>query len=139
MGKTKIVLDTNILVSALGWEGNPRKILDKVKEGEVEALTSLQQMAELSRVLDYPRLGFSEEQKEKIKSTLSTFFTFVNPKEKLFVIKEDPDDNIILECAKEGNADMIISGDEDLINLKEFKGIAIKTPAQYLEEIVKRE
>ena len=134
MGKTKVVIDTNILISALGWEGNPRKILDKIEKGEIEALTSPKQWEELSRVLDYPHLRFSSEQKEKIKATLTEFFTFVHPKEEITIITSDPQDNRILECAQEGGGDYIISGDEHILSLKEFNGIKIKTPAQFLKD-----
>lgn len=138
MGKTKVVLDTNILISALGWEGNPRKILNIIQEDKIEALTSQEQIAELSRVLDYPRLQFSDEQKKSIKTIISSLFTFIQPTEHFNIIKEDPDDNIILECAKAGKADCIISGDPHLLNLKEFDSIKIKTPAQFLKDFRER-
>ena len=135
MGKTKVVLDTNILVSALGWKGNPRKIFNLIKEGKIEALTSDEQMKELSRVLDYPRLNFSDEQKIDIKSTISILFALVRPVEKINIIKEDSDDNIILECAQEGKADFIVSGDPHLLKLKGFEGIKIVSPAQFIKEV----
>ena len=51
---TKVTLDTNILVSGLGWKGNPHKILEKVIRGEIQLFTSREIYEELSRVLDYP-------------------------------------------------------------------------------------
>jgi putative PIN family toxin of toxin-antitoxin system len=60
--KTKVILDTNILVSALGWEkGNSHKILQKVIDRELELFISHEQFEEISRVLDYPKLKFAEE------------------------------------------------------------------------------
>ena len=56
MGKTRIILDTNILVSGLGWKGNPHKILEKVFTGEIELFISREQFEELSRVLELPEV-----------------------------------------------------------------------------------
>jgi putative PIN family toxin of toxin-antitoxin system len=63
LGKRKVTLDTNILISALGWKGNPHKILQKVIDGEIELFISYDQFDELSRVLDYPKFDFTDEQK----------------------------------------------------------------------------
>jgi uncharacterized protein len=52
VGKTKVALDTNILVSGLGWKGNPNRILEMTVRGEIELFTSREQLEELSRVLD---------------------------------------------------------------------------------------
>jgi len=59
----------------------------------------------------------------------------VKPEEHFAVIKEDPDDNIFLDCAIAGKVEYIISGDEHLLNLKKFKGIKILTPGEFLREI----
>ena len=66
MGKKRIVLDTNILISALGWSGNPRIIFDKVIEGEFELILSFKQLDELLRVLNYPKFKFTYEQKDPL-------------------------------------------------------------------------
>jgi len=52
---TKVTLDTNILISALGWRGNPHRILQKVINKEIELFVSHEQFEELARVLDYPK------------------------------------------------------------------------------------
>ena len=70
MGKTKVILDTNILISALGWKGNPRKIFNKVIQGEIEFVSSDEQFVELSKTLNYPKFGFTEEQKDRFKSLI---------------------------------------------------------------------
>ena len=60
MGKKKIVIDTNNLISALGWEGNSRDLLIRVINKEYEFIISIKQIEELKRVLDYPKFGFSK-------------------------------------------------------------------------------
>ncbi len=63
MGKTKIVIDTNILISAIGWEGKPKEIFRRVLAGEFELILAEKQVEELKKVMNYPRLGFTEVQK----------------------------------------------------------------------------
>lgn len=134
MGTTKATLDTNILVSALGWEGNPKLVFSKIVDNEVELIISYEQFSELSRVLNYSKFQFTEEQKSRFKSLIVEIAKFVESTEKLDVIKTDPDDNMIIETAIAGNADYIITGDPDLLNLKEFRGIKIITARAFLEE-----
>ena len=135
MGKVKATLDTNILISSLGWEGNPHKIFNRILNGDIEMITSGPQFDELARVLEYQKFQFSEEQKDRFKSLILEIGTFVNLAEEIDIIKKDPDDNMILETALAGNADYIITGDPDLLELKEFKGIKIITARNFLNNI----
>jgi uncharacterized protein len=133
--KTKVTLDTNVLVSGLGWKGNPHKILKKVIKGEIELFTSLEQFEELSRVLDYRKFEFTEEQKDRFKSLVSSISIFVETAatKKLDLIKEDPVDNRILECALTAEVDFIISGDEHLLSIGRFGRIEIITASEFLK------
>lgn len=133
MGKKKVILDTNILISALGWKGNPRAIFNKVINGKIELIISFKQIGELLRVMEYPKFKFSKEQKDRFLSILLEVSTLVTTTSKLDIIKEDPDDNLILEPANEMKIDYIISGDEHLLKLKEFKGTKIVTAKQFLQ------
>ncbi len=125
MDKKRIVLDTNIIISAFGWNGEPKKLLDKIIENEFEWIISQNQIEELSRVLNYNKFKFSDEQKERIKTIVLSISILVEPKEKLNIINEDKDDNKILECAIEGKVGYIITGDSHLLKLKEFRDIKI--------------
>ena len=133
MGKTKATLDTNILISALGWKGNPKRVFGKITSGEVEFVISDEQFAELSETLEYPKFGFTKEQKDKFKSLILEIATFVKPVEKIDAIKVDPDDNMHLESAVAGNVGYIVSGDSDLLDLKEFRRIKIVTAKKFLD------
>ena len=132
MGKTKVTLDTNILISALGWIGNPNRVFAMIVNEQVELIISETQFAELSEVLNYPKFQFTEEQKDRFKSLILDIAVFVKPTEAINEIKNDPDDNMILEAAFAGNSDYIVSGDPDLLDLKEFKGIKIITPKEFI-------
>lgn len=61
----------------------------------------------------------------------------VEPEEKLNIVKDDSDDNKILECAKAGNVDFVVSSDNHLLKLKEFEKIKIITPAEFLSKTQK--
>jgi len=121
----------------LGWTGKPKQVFEKVISGRVELVISDDQFSELSKVLDYPRLQFTEEQKDRFKSLILEIATFVRPVEEIDVIKRDPDDNMILECAVAGSVHYIVTGDPDLLGLKEFRGIKIVTAKEFLKEIKK--
>ena len=133
MGKKRIILDTNILISALGWKGNPRIIFERVIAGEFELILSYKQLNELLRVLDYPKFKFTDEQKDRFLSILLEVATLVKTKSDVDAIKEDPSDNIMLEPANEMKIDYIISGNDHLLKLKEFKGAKIVTAKEFLD------
>ena len=133
MGKKRIILDTNILISALGWKGNPRVIFDRVIAGEFELILSYKQLNELLRVLNYPKFKFTDEQKDRFLSILLEVATLVKTESEVDVIKEDPSDNIILEPANEMRIDYIVSGNDHLLDVKEFKGAKIVTAKDFLD------
>jgi len=131
MGKKKIVIDTNNLISALGWEGNSRDLLIRVINKEYEFIISIKQIEELKRVLDYPKFGFSKEQKRKFLEVIFEIANVIDTKLKLNVT-DDEKDNMLLECAIEGEADYIISGDNDLLRLKKFRNARIVSVKEFL-------
>ncbi len=135
MGKKKIILDTNILISALGWKGNPRIIFDRIIAGEFELILSYKQLNELIRVLNYPKFKFTEEQKDRFLSILLEVATLVKTKSEVDVIKEDPSDNVILEPVNEMKIDYIVSGNDHLLKVREFKGTKIVIAREFLDLI----
>lgn len=128
---TRAVLDTNVLLSAILFGGKPEQLLKRTRHGQITALTSDCILLELAQVLTNK---FSWEQVEVSETVrlLSRNMDIVEPVHKLRVLSDDAD-NRILECAIEGNADTIISGDHHLLELGEFKGIEILTPSDFLE------
>ena len=132
MGKTKVLLDTNILISALGWSGKPKVIFEKCLHGELELVTSPDQIEELKRVMDYPKFNFSEEQRVTFISIILEIATMVEITGKVNVVVDDPDDNAILETAIVGNVQYLVSGDPHLLKLKEFAKVKIVTASEFL-------
>ena len=138
----KIVLDTNVFVSALiNPRGKPAQILNYVFENKVRLFTSPSIIEELERVLSYPKLvkrhGLEKQELKKFVSDLLSILSLVEGKKAIEVIAEDPADNNYLSCVVDAKADFIVSGDIHLLNLREYEGIQIITPAQFLEMLEK--
>ena len=132
MGKTNVFLDTNILISALGWKGKPSVIFEKCLHGELELVTSPSQIEELKKVIDYPKFNFTEEQKARFISIILEIAVMVEIPGKVKVVEEDPDDNAMLETAIVGNVDYLISGDPHLLKLREYAKVKIVTASKFL-------
>lgn len=129
----KAVLDTNILVSSTIAKGNEFQLLELANEGRYELISSFDILEEFEEVISRARFGFTKNVIERIVDNVIEVAKIVDPKEELDVIKEDPDDNKFLECALTGDADYIVSGDDHLLNLKEFRGIKIVKSRRLLE------
>lgn len=129
----RVVLDTNILVSALGWRGAPRKIVRSCLDHRHELLLSPDLLEEVERVLQYPKFSFSSEEIVDYLALLTEAAELVRPDFHLSVIEADPSDDRILECALAGRAEVIVSGDGHLLSLKTFEEIPILLAQQFLD------
>ena len=110
----KVVLDTNITISALFWEGNPRKVYDLVRHGKLTMLLSDDMEKEFIRVLGYGKFGLSPQEVMPFLRNLRAHAQHVDTQIKISIVIADPTDNIFLECALDGGANSIISGDRHL-------------------------
>jgi len=129
----KFVLDTNVLVSALiSGKGNPALLLDKAGE-KYMLFISKDILIEFEEVISRDKFGFKDEEINTIIEAIISVSEAVNPEIKLDVIKADPDDNKILECAVACRASYIVSGDRHLLDLKEYGRIKIITPKAALD------
>ncbi len=128
----KVVLDTNVLISAIVFGGKPRKILEAVYRGELKLFLSEYILDELKAVLERPKFDFPSEVIQTILAELHAIGTFVTPSERILEIQEDSDDNRIIECAVEVSANYIISGDTHLLNLKKYRSASVVSPAEFL-------
>ena len=133
----KVVLDANIYVSSLiNAQGNPKRIMEWWEQNRFDVLVSPSIIDEVGRVLRYPRIvkrhRQDEEAIQRFLELLSSQAVMVGPTVVLDVIKEDQSDNRYLECAIEGKAQYIISGDKHLLQLGEYKGVIILPPAAFV-------
>lgn len=105
-----VVLDTNTLVSGLGWSGPPAQILDAVPAGQLVLASSPAPLAELERVLAYPKLARVFPDPEGLVSRLRTVVDLVEPTFELALVADEPD-NRVLEAAVAVPADAVVTGD----------------------------
>lgn len=127
----KVVVDTNVLVSAAIVQGRQFEILKLVKLGKIKLIISPNILKEFEEVISRKKFGFSKEQVSLAINQILEIAEIVIPLQKISIVKDDPDDNIILECALESNANIIISGDTHLLDLKEYKDIQIVNAAEF--------
>ncbi len=130
--KPRVVIDTNVLISGLTFKGKPREILDLAWQGEIEVYISLFILEELGTSLKED-FGWSQSEITNVLRRIRAKTILVHPKATISVIKEKKDDNRILECAAEAEADYLISGDKKhLFPLKRYQGIKRVSPADFL-------
>jgi len=132
----KIVVDTNVLISSTFWYGSSFRVIEKVENKEVELILSKEILKEFINVLNYEEIQQKIKNKNlEMKRTVEkivSISTIVDPKQKFNIIKDDIEDNKIIECAIEGQANYIITQDNHLLKLKEFNGIKIITPKEFI-------
>ena len=131
-----IVIDTNVVISAILFGGTPGKLIDLWKTGRIVPLISEEIMTEYIRVLAYPKFKLSEEEINYIiHQEILPFFKVVKSVPDSSIIKKDPDDDKFIQCAQAGKAKILLSGDQHLLALKSYKNIEIKTPSQFIKSI----
>lgn len=131
----RITVDTNVLVSSLGWNGAEAAIIEMVLESKLELCLSAQILSEFFRVVKYRKFGFANEEIDGFIGRLLPNAVFVKPTESIFVVAEDPEDNKIIECAVAGESKYIISGDKHLLKIRQYKETRIMKASDFLQEV----
>ena len=129
----KVVLDTNILISAAIARGKPRKLLLKALAEDFILLSSNGLLRELANVISRPKFRLTPVEKRKFTNAVRKTSRLIKVKSNFKVVEEDPDDDKVLNLAYDGRADYIVSGDPDLLNLKKFRNAKIVTASAMLE------
>ena len=133
----KMTLDTNILVSATFWTGDSFKIVDKINQKKIVCILSDEIISEYLKVVNSDEIIDKVANKSLIISKAAqnviSNSQIINPTVRLNVVKEDAADNKIIECAIAGKSDFIITNDNHLLKLKEYCGIKIVAPKEFLE------
>lgn len=129
----RITADANVIISALNFSGNPRAVLNLAAEGKVHLSISEDILGEVARVLRRPKFGWPEDRIDKALVQLSHFTEHVTPTQRIEVVRDDPDDDRILDCALAGGSDYLVTGDKHLLNIGQYQGVKIVTPAQFID------
>ncbi len=126
----RVVFDTNVLLSSTLWDGSvAQKLVFKLIKHDVKIFASENILSEYKKVLKRD-FEYSDEKILGIVEKLLLFLNLVTPVEKVDVIKEDPDDNKIIDCALASSSDCIITYDKHLLNLKSYGKVKIITPEE---------
>jgi len=131
-----VVLDSNVLISAIVFGGKPRVILESIIEGKLKLAFSEALLEEIEAVLQGKKFRFSPQITDLIITELQSISEILHPTSTVSVIKKDPADNKVIECAIAANADFIISGDAHLLELGEYRNIKILSPSDFCDTII---
>jgi putative PIN family toxin of toxin-antitoxin system len=133
-GSVRAVIDTNVLLAALLWHGPPHALLAQVRSGSLGLVSSPALLAELTEVLGRSKfdaiLVRSKTSREKALAEVRQLAEVIEPPPLPQPVCRDPDDDEVLALAIAAQADLIVSGDNDLLVLQQFNGIPILNPAQ---------
>ena len=135
----RVVVDTNVIVSGLG-EGSrpPCQIVDLWRDGEIDILASEGTIAELERVLGYPRVrqltSYSDERIQLFLDEFRQEAVFIEVEHEVDVVVGDPSDNMFLALAVAGGVEYVVTGDgKHLLPLGEYEGVEIVAPGEFVE------
>ena len=129
----RVLPDTNIIISSVFWRGNPYEVVRRGILGEYQLVISSEILEEVVDKLRN-KFKFPEESIQELIDILMTYCHIVEPSSKFDVVR-DKKDNKIVECAFDGKADYIVTGDPDLLELKEFRGIKIIKAKEFLDMV----
>ena len=139
MGKVKvngIVIDTNVVISAFLFGGEPGQLIPLWKSGRINPLASKEIVDEYLRVLTYPKFGLAAEEIDFVLyQEILPHFEIVRAKPGPVIVRDDPTDDKFIRCAEAGKAKIIVSGDQHLLRLKQYRTIKVLTPAQFLARL----
>jgi len=122
----RVVLDTNVLISALLFRGGLSKIRDLWKTGKIIPVLSRETFEEFKRVLEYPKFRLSKDEiRAIIEDEVLPYFEVVEVTRKVTGVCKDPDDDKFLACAVSAGVKIIVSGDPHLLNLSRYGRVRI--------------
>jgi putative PIN family toxin of toxin-antitoxin system len=136
----RAVIDTNVLLSALLWGGTPHALMEQVRNGTVTLISSPALLAELTRVIDRPKFDVillrTNTSRAQTLAEVRLLAEVMDPPPLAQPVCRDKDDDAVLALAIAAQADLVISGDDDLLSLGSFEGISILNPAQALQRVL---
>jgi uncharacterized protein len=129
----KIVIDTNIFVSSFFWGRYPREVYERIINGFDELYITDEIIMEIKSVMNSSKFNLNSIEIEDYIKIIEKYSKKIVSKNILKPISRDKNDDKILQCGLDGNVDYIVTGDKDLLILREYKAIKIKKPKDYLE------
>ena len=136
--KLQTVMDTNVLISGILWRGVPFQLLRWAEERHLRIYTSLEILAEVYRVLHYPKfqqyIDNQQASPGELFAKIASLCTVVQVDQVVKGVCSDADDEKFLSCALAANVAVLVSGDKHLLDLKKYRSIHILTAREFYEE-----
>jgi len=132
----KIVIDANLFISAFFWQGNPKKVIDRVINKLDDLFISVDILNEITDVINRPKFKADKKETENYISEIRKMANIVDISEQIN-LSRDKKDNKYIDCAIAASADFIVSGDIHLLELKEYGKIKIVKAKDYLDRYEK--
>lgn len=130
-----VVLDTNVLVSALLFRGETSRLVDLWKKGRIIPVITQETFEEFKDVLTYQKFSLNEKEiKTIIEEEILPFFEVVEVQKKIRRICRDSEDDKFISCALSASAEFLISGDKDLCDLGKYKSVKIVKVSDFLKK-----
>ena len=133
----KLVLDTNTLISAFFWEGNEAELLRKIEQGKARLYITSDILSEIGEVIKRSKfndvMGKANLTPDQIIQKIVSFSHLVIAPQLNIKVCRDEKDNKLLECAQSAKASYLVSGDDDLLSLKEYEKIPIIRASEMLK------
>jgi putative PIN family toxin of toxin-antitoxin system len=130
----RVVLDTNVLVSALLFKGALSRLVELWRKGKMIPLLSRETFEELTTVLQYPKFSLSKDEiKSVIEHEILPYFEIIKVVKSVKGVCRDPGDDKFISCAISASADCIVSGDKDFCDLKQYKTVRIISASDFLK------
>lgn len=127
----RVTFDSNVYVSALNYSGVPSRLLELAAEDAFRLQLSAEILDETTRILA-GKFGWPSDDIAESRAILHSISDRVVPHVQLEIVRRDPDDNRVLECSHSSGSDYIVTGDKDLLDLKQYAGAKILRPAEFL-------
>lgn len=137
----RLVLDTNVVASAMLWGGNPKRLLQAKREKRVELFTSVAMLAELTDVLARPKfekkIAASMLSVDQLVDGYAELTQLVRPTPTPRIVA-DPDDDVVIGTTLAARADLLVTGDRGLLDVGAYLGVRIVSVAEAIEIITAR-
>jgi putative PIN family toxin of toxin-antitoxin system len=129
-----VTADSNIFISAFNFGGNPERLIDMARHGQIELAVSEPIISEVARILA-DKFHWIPDDVADARRRISRFTKLVSPTETLNVVNADPTDNRLLECAVAAGSHVLVTGDKHLLVLGSFRGIDVMTVNDFLQRV----
>lgn len=128
----KILIDTNVYVSAIAFGGNSRQVINAVISGKIVNYISNEILEELTDVLNRPKFAYDKIVIRSIISEIEQVSMLFNDYQEIDLVKQDSKDNHVISCALQAKVDYLVTGDSDLLTLNPHGNLKIVSPSEFL-------